>query len=463
MTMRPRERFVPTLEHLESRDLMAVSFTSSIGGSLFDGAGAAASDNRVPVYLSGLDQPVVVENSALGASWVTLRNQQSVPTTPTTVTTTTTVTPPPPIIPPPPGGTGDWFDQNMNDAALRSLVRTLNADQNLNRADMLAVFAQASKDGTVSAAEFGDLGILVRNSAMLGMPEYVSVLSNKVVNGDAANATYLGAKLGNLQVGSTGTHLNNLVSKWFLGTDRPTAVDSRGRIYSYAAANGSLFVNGAAYSDVKQGGVADCYFLAALGETALRTPSAIQEMFIDNGDQTYTVRYFNNGVADYVTVDRYLPVSSAGTFVFASAGASAKSASNELWVALAEKAYAQLAASGWSRGSKTNSYGALNYGYIGVAFTHITGRYAAIGNGLDFNAVVSAWNAGQLVGFASKSSGTASNIVPSHAYALVGYNSTNQTFTLANPWGNASPSYPATVTLTWAQITASFSYWDLGT
>jgi hypothetical protein len=30
-------------------------------------------------------------------------------------------------------------------------------------------------------------------------------------------------------------------------------------------------------------------------------------MFTKNGDGTYSVRFFNNGVAEYVTVDRELP------------------------------------------------------------------------------------------------------------------------------------------------------------
>ena len=38
-------------------------------------------------------------------------------------------------------------------------------------------------------------------------------------------------------------------------------------------------------------------------------------------------------------------------------------------------------------------------------------------------------------------------LVGSHAYAVIGYNSSNQTITLYNPWG---PNY-ATVTMTWAR------------
>ncbi len=54
-----------------------------------------------------------------------------------------------------------------------------------------------------------------------------------------------------------------------------------------------------------------------------------------------------------------------------------------------------------------------------------------------------------------------STVVGDHAYAVVGYNATNQTVTLFNPWGiNNGSSYPGLITLTWAQIQANFSSWD---
>ena len=69
--------------------------------------------------------------------------------------------------------------------------------------------------------------------------------------------------------------------------------------------------------------------MAALAEIAYRSPATITSMFIVNGDGTYTVRFYNNGKADYVTVDSQLPSGYA-------------SIANELWVGLAEKAWAQF-------------------------------------------------------------------------------------------------------------------------
>ena len=107
--------------------------------------------------------------------------------------------------------------------------------------------------------------------------------------------------------------LRNLVSKWFLGLDHPaTPSDTGGSMPTpiwYQYTNGTLFGSGVSYTDIRQGGVGDCWFVASLEEAVLLAPSVIQNMFIDNGNGTYTVRYFRGTVADYVTVDRYLPVS----------------------------------------------------------------------------------------------------------------------------------------------------------
>jgi hypothetical protein len=357
--------------------------------------------------------------------------------------------------------TADWFSTNLKDPGLVSLVRNLDADKVLSRADMMTVFAQVEKAGTVSSTDFTDLQTLVNSAAALGMPDFVRVLSNKVVNGDPANATYQGAPLGNLTAGNSAGQLGELVKKWFVGADHPQATVG-GTAFGYHWAGGTLFgAGGPVYQDVAQGYLGDCYFVSSLGETALRTPSAITSMFIDNGDNTWTVRFYRGGVADYVTVDRYLPSDHGGRFIFANLGGQAGSPTNRLWVALAEKAYVELNASGGLGHEALDSYQAIADGYIGVALANITGRATVIGQGLNFTAVVSAWTSGQLVGFASKNSGVASYVVPCHAYALVGYNAATKTFTVFNPWGvNYRGSTPGLLTLTWDQLLASFSYWD---
>jgi hypothetical protein len=108
-----------------------------------------------------------------------------------------------------------------------------------------------------------------------------------------------------------------------------------------------------------------------------------------------------------------------------------------------------------------NNYSAITIGYIAVALGNITGRQTYLGFGLNFNNIVYAYNTGRLIGFASKDNPASASVVSDHAYALVGYNAANQTFTLFNPWGtNNGTNKSALLTLTFEQLVANFSYWD---
>ncbi|GAX39833.1 hypothetical protein NIES4075_07920 [Tolypothrix sp. NIES-4075] len=351
---------------------------------------------------------------------------------------------------------GDWFDQNIQDTGIRAATRLRFADNVLDRNDIISILREAKDNSVVDATEIKDLRTLVSNASYLKIPEYVRVLANKVVNGDVANQKYQSNTLGNLDAGSSDVQLENLISKWFYGGDRPTTP------YTYQYASGSLFQNGISYQDIKQGVINDCFFLAGLGETAFRSPSTIENMFIDNGDNTFSVRFWKNGVADYVTVDRYLPTTDTGYLAYANKGNYYNNSTNELWVTLAEKAYAQLNESGWVYQDNTNSYKGIGQGgYMSDAFAQITGRNISSFNALDFNSIVNAFDSGQWIGLATKSTGVASNIPADHGYALVGYNSSTQKFTLFNPWGiDNGSSKPGILELAWNEIASNFSYWD---
>jgi hypothetical protein len=243
--------------------------------------------------------------------------------------------------------------------------------------------------------------------------------------------------------------MERLIGKWFLGLDHPTAVSwNSSTVYGYRSVSGSLFRGGANYSDIDQGELADCYLLAMLAGTAFRSPSQIGSMFIDNGDNTWTVRFYNGGVADYVTVDRYLPTNSSGYAVFAGwGGGNNTNVNNELWVALAEKAYAQINESNWIGQSGTNEYHGIDFGSPLLALNQITARntsgYLALNN---FSAFLNAYNAGRIVSI--NTSG--------HAYTVVGYNSSTGQFAIYNPYG--STGY-----YTWSQIQSTFANWGYST
>ncbi len=354
---------------------------------------------------------------------------------------------------------GDWFSSNLHDAEILGEARYgYYSDGSIGRQDLIDLLRDAKDGGVIDVTELSDLRAIVNNAAGLAMPDSVRVLGSKVVYSDPANSR---SGIGNLFAGSSSGQLENLIGKWFLGTDRPTATGT------YRYASGSLFQNGASYTDIDQGAVGDCYFVASLGAVALKTPSAIYNMFTDNGDGTFTVRFFNNGVADYVTVDRYLPTNGWGGFIYAnnSSGMAYDNVSNELWVALAEKAYAQINQSGWIGQDNTNTYEGIAYGWPFNAMKQITGRNTAHSDMNDYflfihtgDNVADMWNAfsaGRSV-VVNTNSSTAAGIVGSHSYILTGYNYATGKYKLYNPWGGADGQ----VELTHAQLADNFSTWD---
>lgn len=362
----------------------------------------------------------------------------------------------------------NWFDQNVRDTGLRQKLKSAFGDNVINRAEIVAAFNQVKQDGTVSTNEFNDLKAVANNSSLFGSFTYIADITKSVVLGNTANAKYQGTTLGNLTAGSTGAKLDKLVNKWFLGLDRPVAAYS-GVTVAYAAASGTLFgTGGPKYTDVRQGAVGDCYFVATLGETALKLPSAIQSMFVVNGDGTYGVRFYQNGTARWVTVDSQLPTYNGGYFLYANMGARANSTSNVLWVALAEKAYAQMNESGWLRpsawGGGQNAYAGIEGGLFTDAAKQIANRVGSsytVNGASDDVSLNNAVTAGKLIGFASKSSPGDSRIVGNHQYVLVSYNATTKMVTLFNPWGvNNGSSYPGTISLTLTQLKTSFDYWS---
>jgi len=366
----------------------------------------------------------------------------------------------------------DWFDNFIHDAALRQLLRTDYAENSsVSRNEMLGVFNQVKKDGTVNSTEFNDLKVVANNAWLNGSFSYVTDLTRDVVRANPANAHYHGTTLGNLSAGSTASKLDKLVHKWFLGADHPNATYSDPNIHvSYTAAAGTLFgAGGPQYTDVHQGAVGDCYFVAGLAEVALRDPSAITNMFIVNGDGTYTVRFYQNGVSRYVTVDRQLPTYSGGWFLYANMGSYSGDSSNVLWVALAEKAYVQTNEMGWLRpaawGGGKNSYDAIEGGMFSDAAAQIA-NYGSVDYSVhgasDDAALTSAVSAGKFIGYASSSSPADSRIVGDHQYVVIAYNSSTKTVTLFNPWGIGNGGgYPGLVDLTLSQLSSSFDYWTV--
>ena len=333
-----------------------------------------------------------------------------------------------------------WIDDSsVNNAALNSI----KYDNTFDRNDVIGILKSAGDYDSVSSTELTDLQQF-HNMFSGTMRADIAGLSQKVLFGDASNAWYTGYdsirdSLGNLEAGTSTQNLNLLIGKHMLGTDRPEIHTG-----SYTQAGGSLFVEGVSANDTDQGATGSCYFLSALAGTADKKSEIIRDMFTDNGDGTYSVRFFTNGQADYVTVDNMMATKSDGTYLHADAGdGTATDAlvadNNELWVALAEKAYAQLNESGrLNQEEATNRYGmagneGISWGFTTDAITHITG-------------LNSSWGDASTLGFGANnvSSSELQTLVNSnrvvtagwggHARTIMSYNATSGQYTIRNPY-----------------------------
>jgi hypothetical protein len=349
----------------------------------------------------------------------------------------------------------DPSSSGLSDPALRSLVNSLNSDNAITRSELIQIMRSAGTDGSVSQTELTDLRRLVTTDSGFLMPAFVRELGRNVVNTNPANLRFKGATAGNLAAGSTSTLLNNLIDKWFLGADEP-AINVSGA--TYQTASGVLFNGNPSRNDAKQGYVGDCYFIASVTSIADANQSAIRNMFLDNGDGTFTVRFYTNtGTADYVSVNRRLPAYGNGTLVYAGLGASVSSASTTLWVALAEKAYAQWNETGKSGRDNTNTYEGIEGGWMSNVNRQVLG-YRSTDVYIPTSSkpqLISHLTSGNAVTIGTKSSAS-NGLVGSHAYIVTGYNASNDTFTLFNPWGTSHPG-----ALTWAQVSANCDFYSV--
>lgn len=359
-----------------------------------------------------------------------------------------------------------WMDESLADTALRTLAETQLADKQLSREEMLSLFESAGSDDLVSSAEFVSLQTLVSNQSLFRKREDIWTLSQYVVLGTTANEFYQQCELGNLQVGSTGEHLQKLVNKWFLGLDHPEAYDlDTFAEFEYRQATGTLFVDGISYTDIRQGNLGDCYLLASLGAIAVHSPKPIANMFIVNGDGTYTIRFYQDEAPYYITVDSQLPVNQFNRLVFASAGMRYDNPGNELWVPLIEKAYAQLAEFGWldTGGGDENSYAAINAGWPGDTTGQATGETVIDLLVLDNPTVITkAFSADRAITFITPTLPASPDVVGNHVYAMVGYDSKTREFLVFNPWGLNNGSVPGLLSFTWDEMQQNFYSWDYG-
>ena len=340
----------------------------------------------------------------------------------------------------------DCFEQLtnclINDSSVKNAtLNSIKLDNEFSRDDVIGILKSAGDYGSVTSTEVTDLGEFWDTFSGT-MRADIAGLSKKVVFGDASNDHYTGYDsivddLGNLEAGTSTQDLNLLIGKHMLGTDKPMIHTG-----TYTQAGGELFVDGVDAGDIDQGATGSCYFLSALAGTANDKSEIIEDMFEDNGDGTYSVRFYTNGQADYVTVDSMMATKDCGTYLHANAGGdngaqNIVSDDNELWVALAEKAYAQLNESGrLGQQEATNRYGiagneGISWGSRTNGIEHVTGLSASWGNlNASGNNGVSSAELQNLV--------NGDNVVTvgwsGHARSIIGYDAITGDYDIRNPY-----------------------------
>ncbi|MCB9235906.1 MAG: hypothetical protein H6581_29935 [Bacteroidia bacterium] len=243
-------------------------------------------------------------------------------------------------------------------------------------------------------------------------------------------------------------------------------------------------------SDVNQGSIGDCYFLASLAAVAYTNPGLLEKAITDNKNGTYTVTLysrkrdgigqassdsstgiFSKLVARTITVDAALPTSvdgidsanadAEGLLPHATGGDKNKAGETELWVKIIEKAYAVLNGGYDNIGNGGFSENALE-ALTGKQFSENT---FSRGGGSVKKRLIKSTKEGTPATVSTKSDGDIedqaddvkayaekNDIVGGHAYTVLKADESG--LLIRNPWGqNASNTTPF---VTWAQFSALF-------
>jgi hypothetical protein len=350
----------------------------------------------------------------------------------------------------------------LSDPGIASDVANDLTNGSLSYSAELSILEDAAVGG-MTASKFSTLETFaseLNRTGGISVSPYVQQITDDVIFGNSANATWNGGAatattLGSLTAASTQTQADELIGEWFLGTNLPSldlaSVGESNLSPTYQTSTLPLYGPSGAptYQDVNQGYLGDCYFVSSLGEVALKYPSAIENMISSNGNGTYSVRFFVNGQPDYVTVNSELPMMTGYEWANGSQLEFANGKTDD-WVALVEKAYAQLNAQtnaphGMELNSAWDSYAGITAG-DGSALTLITNQSetpttlspstSASSLGSILTNLASSFSAGEEV-LMSTPTNSSGDLVGGHMYMVTGVNAATGTLTIQNPWNTA--------------------------
>jgi hypothetical protein len=195
-------------------------------------------------------------------------------------------------------------------------------------------------------------------------------------------------------------------------------------------------------------------------------PSLIENMITNNGNGTYSVLFYVNGQADYVTVNSQLPVMNGYDWANGATQEFANSTTVS-WVALVEKAFAELngqtAAAQYGGHPTGDAYEDLNGG-TAISLSEITDQTFNTYNLSQNESTPSLsslmttlsgdFKAGDDI-ILSTPNPDNGDLVGDHMYMITAVNAAAGTISIQNPWNNAySGSLQMSFTDTIAQLAA---------
>jgi hypothetical protein len=368
--------YKPQFEALESRDLMAVLLSGGlVGGTTATLAPADPGVTEVPPPDPGL--------TLIPAALVPVDVSSQI---------TGTFTP----VGPEPTAAGLALINGLPDTPVRTAaLADYQRDGFISRNDMIDILFRGTTGFTdLTDAERTSLQTLVTNGPTLAMPGYVQNLASKALAG-TPNAPALKLNVDNFFLGlkhpGTNETIPATVPLWN-GLPSPRDIDQPNPV----KVDGQIVIQQSSSSN---------WLKTSLEEVAARRPTDITSMIIDNGDNTYTVRFYHGSTPDYVTVDNRFAI-------FFTPGVPGH---DVLWPSLILKAYAQENATGLigSPHPGGTDYAAIQdfdidednppsdtHAIVGTpawAFSAITGNVGSTSATVDPDAIAAAWSRGDLV------------------------------------------------------------------
>lgn len=215
-----------------------------------------------------------------------------------------------------------------------------------------------------------------------------------------------------------------------------------------------LFHRGVRATDVIQGSVADCYFVAALASVTAENPALIKSGIVDNGDNTYKVRFFTKEnywssayKETWVTIDGDLPQQRGNPDLRYAKGEKLASGGREIWPGLYEKAFAQLKGGynvmgeGGSTAEAIEALSGKQVAYMGTDTTPDDLLWSRLINASKNNQAMAAGTRGK----EDEALYQGTNLYAWHAYSILGAyekgrgKDKKRFVKMRNPWGRVEP------------------------